>query len=130
MSLHERVQRGLEGTFNVDVELAPGRAEELDAVVRIAVVRRRDHRAGCSRLRRGPGNGWCGHDAERVDGDALGREARGQCRLECRPRDTGVAAYDEPIDSKHASGRPTECDDELRSEIEVRHPPHPIRPEP
>ena len=54
-------------------ELAAGRGEELDPVVRIAVVRRRDHGPGRAGLRRRPRHRRRRHDADRVDRRRLRR---------------------------------------------------------
>ena len=69
----ERVQLGLERGLDVVGELAPARREQLHPVVLVAVVRRRDHRAGRVLGGREPRDRRGRHHAEARDLGALGR---------------------------------------------------------
>ncbi len=57
------------------------------------------------------------------------RQPGDQGRLEQRPRSSGVAPHDEAVLAEHAGRGAPERQHDLRREVDVRHAPHPVRPE-
>ena len=111
-------------------QLASAGGEQLDAVVRILVVRRRDHRSADAFVRGRPGNGRRRHDAHRRNRDPFGREPSRQRDLQHGTGHARVAADHELVAVQHARRRAPESRDELRREVEVGNPAHTIGPEP
>ena len=125
----EGEQLRLEGRLHRVGELLAAGREELHAVVGERVVRRGDHRPGDAVGGREPRHGRRGGHAQRRDVHALGRQPGDERGLEQRARQPRVPSDDEAITAEHPSGRPPERQHHLGGEVEVRHPPHPVRPE-
>ena len=121
--LHRRHRQGddvgLDALLQGVGELRAAAVEQLDPVVAVRVVRRRDHRPQAAAPCGLEGDDRRRHDAETVDDDALAGEPRDERRLEHRRRDTGVSADDRLGAAEDAGSGAPEVECERRSQVGV-----------
>ena len=136
------VEAGLDLLLDLVGELVPAAGEELDPVVGHRVVRRRDHHAEVDAELGGQvGDGGRGQDAQHEDVEARAGQAGDRGGLEelatgariTTHDGTGARAGTSRVElaelAEDVGGRPGQVQREVRRQVTVGQPPHPIRAE-
>ena len=110
---------GLDASLDVVGQFGATAGEQLDAVVAIGVVGRRDDRPEAVATGRLERHDRRRHDAEAVDDDALAGQPGDEGGLQHRGREAGVAADDGLGTAEHAGRGAAEVERERRRQIGV-----------
>ena len=116
----------LDLALDLDGQLGPQQAEQLDPVVAEGIVRGRNDGTGRPARRGHGGHARSGQHADVDDVGPLGGQAGGEGGLEERSRAAGVATDDEGRSGQDTSGGAPEGQGQLGCQLFVRNPAHTV----